>query len=85
MRNLELETEIMKNIKELKEDTVREVLDFILFLKHRQKENSVDLEFKGGKDSNNLLLKLGNGLFDGHDLPNDTASNHDKYLYGNSR
>lgn len=82
MKNLELQNEIMENIKNLKEDSIRKVLDLVLSLKVRMIEKASDYNFEGGNNTTELLLEFGNGLFDGEDSPNDTASKHDKYLYG---
>jgi len=82
MKSLELQNEVIENIKDLKEDSVRKVLDFILSLKARMQEKASDYTFKGDNNAAELLLEFGNGLFDGDDFPGDTASKHDKYLYG---
>jgi len=82
MKSLELKNEIIENIKDLKEDNIRVVLDFVLSLKIRQKEKVSDYTFEGENNTTELLLEFSNGLFDGEDSPNDTASKHDKYLYG---
>ncbi len=81
MKNLELQTEIIKNIKDLQEENIREVLDFVLSLRARIKEKISNSVYKESNITE-MLLELGNGLFDGEDDPNDTASKHDKYLYG---
>jgi hypothetical protein len=82
MKSLKLQNEIMDNIKDLKEDNIRKVLDFVLSLKARMKEKVSDYTFEGENNATELLLEFGDGLFDGEDSPNDTASKHDKYLYG---
>ena len=82
MQSYELQNEIMENIKDLKEDNVRKVLDFVLSLKARTKNKVSDYTFEGENNTTELLLEFGNGLFNGEDSPNDTASKHDKYLYG---
>ena len=83
MDNSKLQLEIINNVKDLREEKIHEVLDFILFLKHMQKSNSYNFMQKDIERDWGLLLEFGEGLFDGSGLPNDTASNHDKYLYGN--
>ena len=55
----------------------------MLFLMLRRKTRTLTLN-KTPKDNNrSLLLELGKGLFDGEDEPNNTAYEHDKYLYSN--
>ncbi len=83
MKSLELENEIIQNIKGLREDLVREVLDFILFLRNQTRENASVLNHSEAEDDRELLLEFGEGLFDGEDIPYDTAAEHDQYLYGN--
>jgi len=82
MKKLELQNEIIKIIKNLKENSIRKVLDLVLSLKARKKEKVSDFNFEGGNNTTELLLEFGNGLFDGEDSPNDTAAKHDQYLYG---
>ena len=82
MIRLELQNEIMENIKNLKEDNIRKGLDVALSLKYRQKDKMSNISFKKNKNDIKLLLEFGNGFFDGEDSPNDTASEHDKYLCG---
>ena len=82
MIRLELQNEIMENIKNLKEDNIRKVLDVALSLKYRQKDKMSNISFKKNKNDIKLLLEFGNGFFDDEDSPNDTASEHDKYLCG---
>ena len=37
------------------------------------------------KAKRKMLLELSNGIFDGKEFPNNTAAEHDKYLYGNTK
>jgi len=83
MDNSSLKEEIINNINDLHAERIYEVLDFILFLKQRQNSDSFGFVEKSCEKDRELLFEFGEGLFDGVDLPNDTASNHDKYLYGN--
>lgn len=83
MKNSQTQNSIIENIKGLTDGTADEVLDFILFLKQRQKVKTGTLNKIKKNNKSNLLLEFGKGLFDGEDNPNDTASEHDKYLYGN--
>jgi hypothetical protein len=83
MKSLELENEIIQNIKGLREDLVREVLDFILFLRNQTRETASVLNHSEAEDNRELLLEFGEGLFDGEDIPYDTVAEHDRYLYGN--
>jgi len=85
MKSLELENEIIQNIRDLREDLVREVLDFILFLRYQKTEKASPVNHDEAEDNRELLLEFGQGLFDGEDPPYDTAAEHDQYLYGNSK
>lgn len=82
MKSLELQNEIVENFKDLKEDNIRKVLDFVLTLKALLKEKVSDYTSESEPNTTELLLEFGNGLFDGEDSPSDTAAQHDKYLYG---
>jgi len=82
MENSKLKQEIIDNINDLHTERIYQVLDFVLFLKHRQTSDSFGFAEKSWEKNRELLLEFGEGLFDGSDVPNDTASNHDKYLYG---
>ncbi len=83
MENSQIQNEILETVKGLPDGTADQVLDFILFLKQRRKAKTGTLNKFKKNNKRNLLLELGKGLFDGEDDPNDTASEHDKYLYGN--
>ena len=81
MKNLNIKENILKHINDLHEDKIHEVLDFVLFLKQRQVDFSSEIS-SSREENRALLLEFGEGLFEGADVPNDTAAKHDNYLYG---
>ncbi len=85
MKQSKTQKAIIENIKSLSDDKAREVLDFILFLKQQKKTKIIVLKKTSKTENRDLLLDLKEGLFDGEDEPNNTASEHDKYLYGSGK